>query len=163
MLLNSLRVQYPPTLSRQSYPSPPTQTNKKIRSASKLQIGLQVSSLLLFLPRGFCSWDILLPCVTQQFHEQHLKKKGVGGGERRPSCHSQIRSRPLDGPETMVLCQKPMESSLLLLFEKANWFFYYMSQQAASNNGQWNAGISICFLSQSINQNFILSRQFHQV
>ena len=46
------------------------------------------------------------------------KKGGVGGGERRPPCHSQIRCRPLDGPETMVLCQKPMESSLLLLFEK---------------------------------------------
>ena len=86
MLLNSLRVQYPPTLSHQSYPLPPTQTKKKIRSASKLQIGLQVSSLLLFLLRGFCWWDILLPCVTQQFHEQHFKKKrgGWGRGETAP-------------------------------------------------------------------------------
>ena len=84
-LIPYLRVQYPPTLSRQSYPSPPTQTKKKKKSASKLQIGLQVSSLLLFLTRGFCSWDFLLPCVTQQFHEQHLKKKGgCGRGEAAP-------------------------------------------------------------------------------
>ena len=153
MLLNSLLKSSvsayikPPVLPFASHPD----EKKKKKSASKLQIGLQVSSLLLFLTRGFCSWDFLLPCVTQQFHEQHLKKKGVVGGERRPPCHSQIRFRPLDGPETMALCQKPMESSLLLLFEKTNWFFYYMSQQAASNNGQWNAGISICFLSQSVN------------
>ena len=153
MLLNSLRVQYPPTLSRQSYPSAPTQTNKKIRSASKLQIGLQVSSLLLFLPRGFCSWDILLPCVTQQFHEQHLKKRGLG---------DQGRGGPL----------AILKSALDHLMDLKQWYYarnrwkvhyyyflrgqigssqYYMSQQAASNNGQRIAGISICFLSQSIN------------
>ena len=96
MSLNSLRVQYPPTLSHQSYPLPPTQTKKKIRSASKLQIGLQVSSLLLFLLRGFCWWDILLPCVTQQFHEQHFKKKG-GLGEGRDGPLAILKSAVVPG------------------------------------------------------------------
>ena len=124
MLLNSLRVQYPPTLSHQSYPLPPTQTKKKIRSASKLQIGLQVSSLLLFLPRGFCWWDILLPCVTQQFHEQHFKKKG-GLGEGR------------DGPLAILKCAVDHLMDLRQwYYDRNRWkvhYYYFLRRQIGSS------------------------------